>query len=132
MGTQMALTLSDQVDRLVSENQALRVKSENDDKLIHLLKEQYSSLAAQVKGIREDAIREVERARHQRDADVSAAEIERDQALVAYKEIDGLLLQAGDLITQAARARIGNTTPEKMPRQPLPAIEDSRLPAASL
>lgn len=127
-----AATLAEQVDRLVAENQSLRVKSENDDKLIHLLKEQYSSLAAQVKGIREDAIREVERARHQRDADVSAAEIERDQALVAYKEIDGLLLQAGDLITQAARARIGNTTPEKMPRQPLPAIEDSRLPAASL
>lgn len=127
-----AATLAEQVDRLVAENQSLRVKSENDDKLIHLLKEQYSSLAAQVKGIREDAIREVERARHQRDADVSAAEIERDQALVAYKEIDGLLLQAGDLITQAARARIGNATPEKMPRQPLPAIEDSRLPAASL
>ncbi|HKY85827.1 MAG TPA: hypothetical protein VJL90_03600 [Pseudorhodoplanes sp.] len=128
----MALTLHDQVERLVNENQALRVKSENDDKLIHLLKEQYNSLAAQVKGIREDAIREVERARHQRDADVSAAEIERDQAQVAYKEIDGLLLQVCDTITQAARARIGNATPEKMQSRPMPAIEDGRLPPPSI
>ena len=127
-----AATLAEQVDRLVAENQSLRVKSQNDDQMIHLLKEQYNSLAAQVKGIREDAIREVERARHQRDDAVSAAEIERDQALVAYKEIDGLLLQAGELITQAARARIGNTTPEKMPSRQITAIEDVRLPAASL
>src|SRR4051812_12735440 len=55
--TNMQMTLSEQIDRLVAENQHLRVKSENDDKTLHLLKEQYRLLAAQVEGINAAASR---------------------------------------------------------------------------
>ena len=51
--------LSDQVSRLVSDNQQLRVKVANDETTIHLLKDQYAALAATVNGLRD---------RHSRDA----------------------------------------------------------------
>lgn len=132
MNDQNALTLSEQIDSLVAENRHLRIKSDADDRTIHLLKEQYAGLSAQVKGMREDAIREVERARHQRDAAVQDMEIERDEALAANSQIEALLLQATEIITQALRARIGNATPEKMPPAQLGEVNDARLPAPTL
>ena len=125
-------TLSEQVDRLVAENQHLRVKSENDDKTIHLLKEQYALLSKQVAGIREGAVREVEKARtSSRDA-VMDMQMDRDQAIIAYQEIESLLLRATDTITQALRARVGNATPEKMPQAELSVHDDERLPRLSV
>lgn len=126
------LTLSEQVNDLLSELQSLRIKSENDDKMIHILKVQYESLSSQMRGIRQDAIREVETARQQRDADVHEAEIERDKAITAYKTIETLLLRSADLIMQAARARVGDATPAQMPHARLPQIEDERLPRIGL
>ena len=127
-----ALTLSEQVDRLVVENQNLRVKSENDDVTIHLLKEQYATLSGQVRSIREGAVREVERARQQRDDTIQDMQMERDQAVIAYREIETLLLQATDNITQALRARVGNSTPEKMPQAEVQHISDNRLPPVAI
>lgn len=129
-GNQM--TLSEQVDRLVAENQSLRVKSNNDDLMIHLLKEQYDILQRQVNGIRERADRDVEKARAYARDNVMDMQIDRDRALVAYREIEGLLLRATDTITQALRARVGDTTPEKMPAAELPHITDNRLPQVSV
>lgn len=132
MSDRNALTLADQVDRLVAENQHLRVKSENDDVTIHLLKEQYNLLQRQVAGIRETASREVEKARNGARDIVMDMQMDRDQARVAYREIDGLLLQAADTIHQALRARVGNITPEKLPAAEMQHISDGRLPQVGL
>lgn len=126
------MTLSEQVDRLVAENQSLRVKSNNDDTMIHLLKEQYEILHRQVQGIRERADREVEKARAFARDSVMDMQMDRDRAIVAYREIEGLLLRATDTITQALRARVGDLTPEKMPEADLPHINDDRLPQISV
>lgn len=126
------LALGDQVDRLVAENQHLRVKSDNDDKTIHLLKEQYDLLQRQVAGIRETASREVEKARNGARDMVMDMQMDRDQARVAYREIDGLLLLAADTIHQALRARVGDLTPEKMPAATTPHLVDNRLPQVSV
>lgn len=114
-------TFSDQINRLIAENRRLLKKSEADDKTIHLLKEQYEGLHNGVEDMVED---------HRR--------IERDlvdkanRHELAYTEIVGLLDQAADLIVQAARARVGNVTPEKMPERQIPSIQDDRLPIARL
>lgn len=130
--TQNQIALGEQVDRLVAENQHLRVKSENDDKVIHLLKEQYAQLQGQVQDIRDRAAREVEKARAYARDSVMDMQMDRDRAIVAYREIEGLLLRATDTITQALRARVGNETPEKMPAADLPHITDDRLPQVSV
>jgi hypothetical protein len=110
-------TLADQITDIVRENQNLRVKSDNDDKTIHLMRQQYDSLAAEVDGIRDKAAREIR-----------ALITERDQAVRKFKEIDTTLMQAAEIILQAARARVGNgTTPA-----PPPAITDDRLPEVAL
>jgi len=121
-------TLSEQIDRLVAENRRLRVKSENDDKTIHLIKGQYESLSSQVRSLRESAASEVEKARSTALADVQDMEIELDQAKQAYREIESILMQITDSITQALRARIGNATPEKVPPTVVAKVDDDRLP----
>jgi len=88
----MIMTLSEQVDRLVSENQHLRVKSDNDDITRQLLKEQYDALAGSVENTR---------TKHERE--MHLLRTERDQAVIAFKEIDTLLLQAADMVMQATR-----------------------------
>lgn len=125
-------TLIDQVDRMVAENQHLRVRCESQETTITLMREQYDSLAFTVDDIRSKARREVEKARDNAESEVSGMTIERDQAIRAFKEIDGLLLQAADLVMQALRARQGDATPEKMPGMVLPHISDDRLPMARL
>ena len=126
------MTLSEQVDRLVAENQHLRVKSDNDDKTIHLLKQQYDGLAAQVANIRDRAAADIASARQWAMDNVQDMEIERNKAQVAYREMESLLLQATDLVAQALRARVGDGTPEKMPAAILPNIDDPRLPAPQI
>lgn len=111
----------DQVTSLVQENRRLRAKSNADDETIHLLKEQYATVAGGIEGMVEDHRR--------RERELM---IESHQHKVAYEEIRGLLNQAGDLLLQAFRARVGNETPEQMPQLRLPVIEDRRLPAAML
>lgn len=110
-----------QVDALVRENRRLLLKSEADDKTIHMLKAQYDAIQAGMENMIEDHRR--------RERELLA---EADRANVAYTEIEGHLNQAGDLIMQAARARIGNRTPERMPPQTGRHIEDPRLPIARL
>lgn len=125
-----AITLSEQVDRLVTENQSLRVKSDNDDKHIHLLTDQYNTLAAQVAAIRRRAAEEVANIKSKTEEALMDMQIERDQAVAAYKSVDSTLLQAAELIMQAARARVGDAQTEP----PVAAIAgfDARLPAAHL
>lgn len=112
---------SDQINRLIAENRRLQKKSDADDKTIHILKQQYETLNAGVENMIEDH-RRIERG-------LSA---ERDRAVVSYTEIDGLLGQTADLIMQAARARVGDLTPAKMPSATLPNLHDDRLPIARL
>lgn len=115
-------TFGRQVDSLVAENQHLRVKSDNDDKTIHLQQEQYKALAASVEGMR---------AKYERQ--IFQLTTERDEAVLKHSKIKSLLLQSADIIMQAARADIGNETPEKMPPgAPLREIKDDRLPIARL
>ena len=123
---------TDQANRIVAENQHLRVKSENDDITIRLLKDQYSGLAAEVNGIRDKAAADIARAKDGAERAVSGMQIERDQAVIAFKEIDTLLLQAADLIMQALRAREGDAAPEIMPTARGAHINDERLPIARL
>lgn len=113
--------LSDQVNQMISELRRLRNKSDADDKTIHLLKEQNAELRGGIENLVEDH-RRIER----------GLLAERDEAKIAYVEIEGLLNQAADSIMQAARARIGNQTPERMPPQTGRHIEDDRLPIARL
>lgn len=110
-----------QVDALVAENQHLRVKSDNDDKTMHLMQEQYSAMAASVESMRGKYERQI-----------FQLTTERDEAVVKHSKIKSLLLQSADIIMQAARADIGNETPEKMPAQTGPHVQDDRLPIARL
>lgn len=112
---------SDQINLLIAENRRLLKKSEADDKTIYVLKDQYDTLHAGVESLIEDH-RAIER----------QLAGERDRAVRAYTEINGLLNQSADLIMQAIRARVGDLTPEKMPQRPLAEIHDDRLPIARL
>lgn len=112
--------LSDQINQLIAENRRLRNKSDADDKTMHLLKEQNRELRGGIENLIEDH-RRIER----------SLIAERDEAKLAYVEIEGCLNQAGDLIMQAARARIGDMAPERMPPQTGRHIEDARLPENS-
>lgn len=114
-------TLSDQINQLIAENRRLRSKSAADDATIHLLKEQYAAVSGGIEDMVEDH-RKIER----------ELTIEAHNARVAYIQIQGLLDQAADLILQAARARIGDITPEKMPTATLAVIGDSRMPDVAL
>ncbi len=116
-----ATALTDQVGRLVARNRFLQVKSDSDDNVIRTLNDQYAKLASEVDGIRDDAARRE-----------TALRIERDRAVAKYEIINGLLVQAGDLLMQAFRAREGDKTPEKMPVRPAGTVTDDRLPVARL
>lgn len=122
------ITLSDQVDSLVIENQNLRVKSENDDKTIHLMKEQYDSLAATIGAIRQRAATDVAKMRAQLEETTSDLTIERDQAVRSKKEIETLLLQVTNLVMQALRARVGN----EVAAEPESDVSADRLPKVGL
>jgi hypothetical protein len=110
-------TLSIQVSQMVLENQHLRVKSDNDDKTIHLMKEQYDAMAASVEGMRDRHVRELHEMR-----------TGRDQAVRQFKTIDTLLLQASEIIMQALRARQGETVPAQIPDRPMPVVGHPLLP----
>lgn len=113
-------TLSEQVTQLIAENRRLLKKSEADDTTIHLLKQQNEALRSSWEDMVEDH-RRIER-------DLSN---DRDRHVVAYTEIDGLLHQVADLILQTTRARVGNSTPEKMPQRQHPIVDDARIPRLS-
>ena len=112
-------TLSEQVNQMVTDLQHLRVKSENDDKTIHLMREQYDGLAASVEALA---------GRHERE--IHAMRTERDQAVRRFKSIDTLLLQASNIIMQALRARSGDDTPEQIPDRPVGVVGHPLLPVA--
>jgi chromosome segregation ATPase len=108
---------SDQINNLIAENRRLKNKSDADDKTIHVLKEQYNALQAGVEDMVEDH-RKIER----------ELVDQANRHKVSYTEIDGVLMQAADLIMQAARARIGNATPAVVPTPPTKMVNDHRLP----
>lgn len=117
----MPLTLSEQISRLVTENQNLRVKSSNDDTTFALMKSQYDGLAESVDAMRDKYERQIQK-----------LTVERDHAVRAFKEIDTTLLQSADLIMQALRARNGDDTPEIVADRKIAHINDDRLPIARL
>lgn len=125
-------TFADQANRLVAENQHLRVKSESDDITINLMREQYDALAKTVNDVRRKAAAEVASARNTAEIEITGMMIERDQAVRAYKEIDTTLMQAAELVMQALRAKQGNGVPETIPDTVMPQIQDARLPAIGL
>lgn len=110
-----------QADALVRENQHLRVKSDNDDITMQLMREQYKALADSVEDMRSGLETKLHRMR-----------VERDEAVLKHRTIKGLLLQSTDLVMQALRADKGDETPEIMPPQTGRHIEDDRLPLAEL
>lgn len=112
-------TLSEQVSQLVSENQHLRVKSDNDNITLALMKQQYDALSSSVESLRN---------KHDREA--HTLRTERDVATIKFKTIDTLLLQASNIIMQALRARQGDDTPEQIPERPTREVRDDRLPIA--
>lgn len=114
-------SLSEQVSRLVAENRSLRIKGDADDKAIHLMQEQYDILQSGVESLVEDH-RKIER-------ELTA---ERDRAMRAYARIDGLLNQTADLVLQAMRAKIGNATPDPLPKASTPHLVDDRMPQVLL
>jgi uncharacterized membrane protein YcjF (UPF0283 family) len=90
----MTDTLTTQVSTIVHENRRLRLRVDNDAHTIATLKAQYNELASDFKSAQQ-SWRETE---HQ-------LITERDRALTAEKEINGLLNEAADLIIQAAARR---------------------------
>lgn len=112
---------SDQINDLVAENRRFRLQSEADANTIRLLKGQYEELSSSV----EDMIQYYRRREREL---ISIA----NKAKLAYTEIDGLLNQAATIILQAARAQIGDQTPEKIPPPHLPSISDDRLPMVAI
>lgn len=112
---------SRQATDLVNENRHLHTKCESQENTIALLQNQYDDLADSVDGMKD---------RHEREC--HQLRTERDRALRAYTQMDGLLAQTADLIMQAARARKGDLTPETIPERPTFHIEDGRLPAPHL
>ncbi len=101
------MPLAQQVNLTVSENQSLRVKSDNDEITIQLLKEQYDSLSASFSEMKSKY-----------ELDLHEMRTERDKAIVAKTEMDRLLRQAGDLLLQAARASSGDDTHADAPQEP--------------
>lgn len=112
---------SRQAADIVRENQHLRVKSNNDDKTLHLMRQQYKALASSVEGMRDEHRREAHQLR-----------TERDEAVAKHATIKSLLLQQAEITMQALRADAGNETPEKMPESRGQHITDDRLPLARL
>ncbi len=112
---------TDQATKLVAENRRLRIKSDVDDETINILKQQYDELQSGVENLIEDH-RKIER-------QLCA---ERDRAVRTSAEIEALLTQAGDLILQAMRARIGDVTPKVMPKAQTPHLVDQRMPQVLL
>lgn len=132
-------TFHQQANDLVLENRRLRAKSDADDETIITLKKKYDDLANGVEAMVEDH-KQIE-AESQENYNKALRELmfRCDRAEMAYKEIEGLLGRAGDvamslndLILQAARSKIGDKTPEKMPEVKLPEVKDARLPTPSL
>lgn len=117
----MTAALTDQIKEMVAENQHLRVKSENDDTTLHLMRQQYDALADSVDAMRDEHAREVHLLRTQ-----------RDQAVIKHSRIKALLMQSTEIIMQALRADQGNETPEKMPVATLAIVHDDRLPAVGM
>lgn len=114
-------TFSRKAAELVAENQHLRVKAENQDITIVLMKEQYDSMAASVDGLRDKHDREMHKMR-----------TERDQAVRKFATIKALLLQSADITMQALRAEQGDETPAQIPDRKTGHITDDRLPIARL
>lgn len=120
--TEQGLTaFSDQINILVSDNRRLHAKTEADGTTIRLLKEENAGLHV--------TIEEMTRHYRQRERELIA---DTNRAKVAYTEISGLLNQVAETVLQAARAQIGDQTPEKMPAPHLPHLKDDRLPIARL
>ena len=110
-------TFTDRVTALVQENQHLRVRTDNDDKTIALMKEQYDKLAASVDGLRD---------KHERE--IHAMRTERDQAARSNREIEALLLQASEIVMQALRARVGDLQPPDRSVADHPALPRNVMP----
>ena len=112
------MDLSEHVNRLERENRHLILKGESDDRMITMLKQDNENLRNDIErmiresGSREDALRR-----------------ERDKALSAATEIEGMLTQTANFLVQGLRARTGNMTPATIPDRPLRVVaDDNRLP----
>jgi hypothetical protein len=113
--------ISDRVNALVAENRHLRTANETCNATIDVLRQQYDKLEAR----HGDAIKRHETIEHR-------LTVECDRAKLAYAEIDGLLTQAAELIMTALHKRIGDRTPDPMPKAQLPHVNDDRIPPVVL
>lgn len=126
----MSDAFATQASTLVAENRHLRIKSENDDNTIGLMKQQYDLLAASVQELRSRHDRELRSIRDAGERERHILTTERDHAVRAHTEINGLLAQVADLTMQAIRASKGDVTPENIPDRPIPRLAD--IPVARL
>jgi hypothetical protein len=93
-------TFAAQASALVHDNRRLRLQADNDANTIATLKAQYDELAADFKSAQQNW-RETEH----------RLITERDKAVCAHTEINGLLNQAADLIIQAAARHVAVPVP---------------------
>ena len=105
-------SFTDQASALVHDNRRLRIRVDNDERTIATLKAQYDQLAADFKSAQQ-TWREIE---HQ-------LITERDRAVTAEKEINGLLNEAADLIIQAAARRATAASPAEEQTEHGPLLE---------
>lgn len=132
-------TFSKQVNDLVQENHRLRAKSDADDEIKLMLKKQYDDLSAGVEVMVEEH-KEIEKESQERYSKQLREWMFRcDRSERSYSEISGLLTQVGsaamvvnELIMQAVRAKVGDITPEKMPKADIAKVDDNRLPPMEL
>ena len=95
-----------------ADNRRLRIRVDNDERTIATLKAQYDQLAADFKSAQQ-SWRETE---HQ-------IITERDRAVTAEKEINGLLNETADLIIQAAARRATAAAPAEEQTEHGPLLE---------
>ena len=112
------MTLSEEVSAMVAQLRHLELKSDSDDRVIALLKEQNEQQAAELADIR-----------HIRDAEFQKLRHERDIAVRRATEVMAIIESVGKLAIEGIRKIRGDDTPEQMPERPAdsrPLSDDSR------
>jgi len=105
------MTASLDVARMETDLRQYEVKSENDDRLINLLKEQNSQQAREMETLITEYAEKIRRLSQ-----------ERDEAVRQATEVSGILNQSADAILSGLRKMKGDETP------PAPKIEPNAVP----
>lgn len=112
------MTLADEVANVATRLQHLELKSEADDNLIVLLKEQNRIQASELAEVK-----------HKHEDEIQALRQERDVAVRNAVEVSGLITTMGSMALAGIRKMRGDETP---PPTTKPYVIDARLPKVEM